>query len=461
MTIEPMPLDARAGSGADAPGNPPWPKPAAAWYAMAIFALTLMFLQLDQGTIALLQQPIKQDLHLTDIDFSLLLGPTIAIFYALVGVPMSRLVDTHRRNLVLSIAITVWSAMTMLCGLAQSFVPLALCRIGIGAGGAINGPGTYSMIADFFPREKLNRAISVLQIGFAGGTALALIFGGLVIGAVASTPPIHWAGLVIRSWQLVFILIGAPGLIMALLMRFTVQEPPRRGASMQGRTKAVPFSAVLAFLRDNWKVYLPLMLGLAIGGIENAGTLQWRPAFFQRTYGWSPMQIGVVNGFVTLPMMLLGVALGAWLNERLAKKYDDANLRTVVIALVLALPFQVFGPLMPSPWLALASGGLSLMATFMAAAPQNAALQSITPGEMRGQVTALYLFVFTVIGQGLGPPFIAVINDLILKNEDMIRYAMAGSAAVMSPLALIVIWLGVRPFGRMIQNLKGQEQAPA
>jgi MFS family permease len=453
----PVIAPANAGDAARADAQP-WPRPASAWYAVGVFAVVLMFLQLDQNTISLLQAPIKRDLNLTDVEFSLLLGPAIAVFYALVGVPLSRLVDTRRRNLILAVAIAVWSAMTMLCGLAQQFWQLALCRVGIGAGGAINGPGVYSMIADFFPREKLNRAISVLQIGFVAGSSLALVFGGLVIGALERVPTFHWAGLTLHSWHLVFIVIGAPGLLMALVMRLTVQEPPRRGAAMQARTKAIAFSEVLRFLGANWKVYLPMMLGLAIGGIEQAGTLQWRPAFFQRTYGWSPAQIGVVSGFITLPMSLLGIALGAWVNERLARRYDDANLRTVVIGLVVALPFQVLGPLMPSPWLAIAFGGLSLMATLMGAAPQNAALQSITPGVMRGQVTALYLFVFTVIGQGMGPPFIAVINDFVLKDENMIRYAMAGSAAVMSPLGLIVIWLGLKPFGKAIERVKRLER---
>jgi MFS family permease len=452
-------ITARSAGAEAAPTDiQPWPRPASAWYAVAIFAVVLAFLQLDQNTISLLQQPIKQDLHLSDVSFSLLLGPAIAVFYALVGVPLSRLVDTKRRNVILSIAIAVWSLMTVLCGLSQRFWQLALCRIGIGAGGAINGPGVYSMIADFFPREKLNRAISVLQIGFVAGSSLALVAGGLIIGALEHAPTLHWGGLTLHPWQLVFVVIGAPGLLMALLMRGTVQEPPRRGAAMQARSSAIPFSQVLRFLGANWKVYLPMMLGLAVGGIEQAGTLQWRPAFFQRTYGWSPAEIGVISGFITLPMSLLGIGLGAWLNERLVRKYNDAHLRTVVIGLVIALPFQVLGPLMPSPWLAIVFGGLALMATLMGAAPQNAALQSITPGVMRGQVTALYLFVFTVIGQGMGPPFIAAISDVVLKNENMIRYAMAGSAAVMSPLGLIIIWLGLRPYGLSIEALKRQER---
>ena len=435
----------------------PWPSAASAWYAMAIFAVTLMFLQLDSGTITLLQQPIKRDLHLNDVAFSLLLGPAIAVFYALVGVPMSRLVDTKRRNVILSIAIGVWSVMTVLCGFAQQFWQLALFRIGIGAGGAINGPGTYSLIADYFPREKLNRAISVLQVGFVGGSSLALVLGGVVIGLLANVQPMHWGGLLVRPWQLVFMAVGAPGLIVALLMRFTVKEPPRRGAEMRGRTRALPFGEVLRFLVSHWRIYGPMMLGLAIGGIEAAGTLQWRPAFFQRTYGWSPQIIGELSGLITLPFSLLGIALGAWVNERLARRYDDANLRTVVIGYIVALPFQIAGPLMPSPWLALGCGGVALMAALMGAAPQNAALQSITPGAMRGQVTAIYLFVFTVIGQGLGPPFIALINDVVLKDENLIRYAMAGSAAVMSPLALIVIALGVKPFGQMVARIKAEE----
>jgi MFS family permease len=456
MSIESAPILPTPSAGA-APSQP-WPAPGAAWYAMAIFTITLMFLQLDQNTIALLQQSIKADLNLSDLEFSLLLGPAVAIFYALVGVPLARLVDTRTRNVILAIAIAVWSLMTVACGLAQNFSQLMAARIGIGAGGAINGPATYSMIADYFPREKLNRAISVLQIGFISGVGLASIFGGLVIGAVSRMEPQHWGPLVIRSWQMVFVVVGAPGVIVSLLMALTVKEPARRGVMAQA-TVSVPFGEVLKFLLVNWRIYGPMMLGLAIGGIETAGTLQWRPALMQRTYGWSAQDVGVYSGLTSIPFMFLGVAAGAWLTDRLARKHADANLRVVVIGYMLALPFQILGPLAPNGWMALLAGGVALMTTLIGAAPQNAALQTITPGPMRGQVTALYLFVFTVIGQGMGPPFIAAITNLILKDEAMIRWAMAGSALIMSPLALAIIWAGVKPYGQAVERVKLEEQA--
>ncbi len=457
MTLEAPPAAAAIPAEAAA-SSQPWPAPSAAWYAMGVFTVTLFFLQLDQNTIALMQGFIKADLHLTDLEFSLLLGPAVAVFYALVGVPLARLVDTRKRSVILAIAIAVWSLMTVGCGLAQNFVQLAIARIGIGAGAAINGPATYSMIADYFPREKLNRAISVLQVGFVSGVSLALIFGGLVIGAVSQMQPVHLGPLVLRSWQMVFVIIGAPGVIIALVMGLTVKEPPRRGAMVQARA-AVPFGDVLKFLFANWRIYGPMMLGLAIAGIQFGGTLQWAPAMMIRTYGWSADQVGIRSGLINAPFMFAGIGLGAWLTERLARKHADANLRVVVIGYLVALPFMILGPLAPNGWLALTGSSVGLMATLVGAAPQNAALQTITPGPMRGQVTALYLFVFTVIGQGMGPPFIAAITNLVVKDEKMIRWAMSGSAAVMIPLSLLIIWLGVKPYGQAVERVKAEEAA--
>ena len=466
MATQAPPLPPAATGAETGSSTQAWPSPRSAWYAMAIFAVTLMFLQVDRGVITLLVRPIKKDLNLTDVEMSYLLGASVVLMQAFIGVPLARLVDSRRRNILLGIAIAGWSAMTALCGLAQNFVQLFLCRCGVGVGDAINGPATYSMIADYFPREKLPRAISVLQLGFIAGGAFSLILGGAVIALLTKVPDLHVAGLVIRTWQMVFFVVGLPGLLVGALMAFTVKEPARRGlmiapAAGQGARKAIPFRTVIGFLLQNWKIYLPMFLGLAIGAVESAGTLQWRPTFFERTYGWSPQQIGLITGSVALAVSPIGLVLGTWLTEFLAKRRDDANLVTVVVAYVIALPFQILGPLMPTPWLAIAFGAVGGITQMMSAAPQNAAIQAITPNEMRGQVTALYLFVFSVIGQGLGPTFIALITDLVLKDESQLKWAMSGSAMIMGPIALVVVWLGVAPYGRAITRVKQVEQGAA
>jgi hypothetical protein len=153
----------------------------------------------------------------------------------------------------------------------------------------------------------------------------------------------------------------------------------------------------------------------------------------------------------------LGLFLGAWLAERLQQRHDDANLRVVVIAWILAMPLMVAGPLFGSAELAVVAGGLAGMFSLMAAPTQNAALQSVTPNEMRGQITALYLLTYVLAAQGIGPSFIAAITEFVVRDEAGLRYALAGSAAVMMPLAILTIWLGMHPYGREIARLKMSE----
>ena len=435
----------------------PWPHPRTAWLAVCVFALALMFAELDRGVIQLLIEPIKHDFHLTDTQMSLLLGLSVVVFYAFIGIPMSRLVDTMPRNVILSIGIAVWSGLTACCGLAQNFWQLFFCRIFVGAGGAIHGPGTYSMMADYFPRERLPRAIAVMQIGFIMGGGLALVLGAAVIQAIANVPPIHvpFVG-VIRNWQLVFICVGLPGLVVALLQRL-VPEPPRRGRLAAGGSTALPLGVIVRYLGQHWRVYGPMFLGLALSAVESFGTAVWRAPFFQRTYGWTVSQAGYNIGLTQIVFALTGLVVGTRLTEYLTRRYDDANMRAVAIFYSLSFPFSIIAPLMPNPWVSIVCSSFAYMCGIGGAVPQNAAMQSITPNEMRGQITAFYLFIFTVLGFGVGPTFISVITNYVLHDESMLRYSMAGSAAIMGPLACLIMWLGVRPYGRAIAEVKRRE----
>jgi len=439
----------------------PWPEPAKAWYAVSVFAIALMFLFLDRGIITLLVEPIKADLDLTDFDISLLLGFALIVFNAFLAVPASRFVDIWPRNIMITAGIAAWSTMTALCGFAQTFVQLFIFRVGVGVGEIINGPATYSMMADMFPREKLPRAIAVLQLGFIGGVGVSLLLGAFVIQMLLGIDNVAVPGtsIVIRNWQLVFIIVGLPGLLVAALM-MTVAEPPRRGRTVVLK-KPMPLRTVIKYLLEHWRVYAPQFMGLAVAAIEVSGTRAWQPVFFQRTYDWSAQKTGTVLGTSLIVAAPLGLWGATWLTEKLAKTRDDANLRVVAIAYTLSPIFAISGPLMPDPWLAVACASLGFMIGIGGAVPQNAALQSVTPNQMRGQVTALYLFVFAVIGGGIGPTFIAVFTDYMFADEKMLRYALAVSATIMLPIAAWIMWWGVKPYGREIAKVKIREQEEA
>src|SRR5262245_22042114 len=186
---------------------------------------------LDRGIVGLLVQPIKRDLHLSDFEISLIIGFAFVLMYVILGLPIARMVDSFSRRVILTCGITAWSVATTLCGLAQNFWQLFVARIGVGAGESCSGPATFSMMADLFPPRKLPRAIAVLNFGFIAGTELSLLAGGAAIAWIGSWPSISLPVIgELYDWQLVFIVVGLPGFIVAALM-MTVKEPMRRGVA--------------------------------------------------------------------------------------------------------------------------------------------------------------------------------------------------------------------------------------
>jgi MFS family permease len=345
--------------------------------------------------------------------------------------------------------------MTALCGLANNFWQLFAARVGVGVGESCNGPATYSMLSDLFPREKLPKAIAVLNIGFIFGSGLAYIVGGTVIQMVTSRPDITLPLVgTLRPWQLAFIIVGLPGLLVAALVA-TIREPIRRGflpeSTGNARNKAVPVKEIIQFLRDNRRAYGPLFLGTGLKALLAFGTSVWLPAFMARKFGWTIGDIGLAIGLILFIVAPLGLLCGGALAERLARRgYADANLRVVLIASVALIPGSVLFPLMPTATLALALIALNTFIGSLGPGPQNAALQVITPNTMRGQVTALFLVVFNLIGFGLGPTFVALLTDHVFSADRFLPYSLALTAGVLGPIAAIVIWRGLKPYGESV-----------
>ena len=206
-----------------------YPPRRVAWYALGVLTLCYTFSYVDRQILAFLVGPLKQDMHISDTEIGLLQGLAFAMFYAFFGLPMGMLADRFsRRNIVLA-GLLVWSVMTALSGAARSYGTLALARMGVGVGEAVINPCALSMIADYFPKERLSSALSVYMMGIQLGAGLALIIGGIVVHAITSMPPIEIAGYgAVAPWRLTFVVVGLPGLLIALVLA-TVKEPPRRG----------------------------------------------------------------------------------------------------------------------------------------------------------------------------------------------------------------------------------------
>jgi len=431
-----------------------WPSAARAWYAVVALAAVLMFGTIETYIITFLIQPMKRDFHLTDLEVGLLIGAAPAIFYACIGLPLARLVDSVRRNTLLSIALGAGGIATSLAGLTQSFWQFAVCRMAVGGGSAISNPGTYSLLADYFPRERLTRAIAVLTVGLVVGRSLAPVLAGGLVAVSSTWGVIHFAGLLVREWQLVFVMAGILGILGALLM-LTVQEPARRG-KITASSERLPLIAVFRYIWQKRALYLPMFLALAFYTVESLGIELWRVEFLRRTYGWAPQVSGPILGVSTLLSALTGLVIGTRATEWLAKRRDDANLRTVWLCLLVLPVLATLAPLMPTPWLSIACSSITAMLGMALTAPLNAALQSVTPNEMRGQITAIYYLVFSIIGMGLGPTLIGFTTDAI-GDENQIRYAMALCAALMTPLAAISAWRGLEPYARAVREIKSRE----
>jgi len=302
-----------------------------ACYVVGLLMLAYIFSFVDRQIPTLMVEPLKKDLGISDTQFSLLHGFAFAIFYTLMGLPIGRLVDSVNRKYIITTGITLWSLMTAACGLAQNFWSLFLFRMGVGVGEATLSPAAYSIISDYFPKYIRGRALAVYTLGISIGIGLALMVGGAVVEGVAGLGDIAlpFVGNV-KAWQLVFFIVGLPGLFVALLS-FTIKEPVRQD-KLQGDWSrgAVPLKQVFLFVKARWQAYAYLFAGTSMVIIGNYAILAWTPSLFIRSHDWGIAQIGLWFGIVNAFFGSMGGYFGGWLTDRLFKSgYDDAPLRAI------------------------------------------------------------------------------------------------------------------------------------
>lgn len=452
-------------------GTQPWPSEGWGFFALfaIIFATFITFL--DQTTFGLLAEKMKISFGISDFTLGLLLGPVTVVAYVVVGIPLARLVDIFPRKYVLSAGIAGLGTIMALGGIAQNLVQLVSTRLFVGASSSANGPGSYSMLVDYFKPLRIPLVFALLQLGYIGGQSLGNIFGGMMIGwtdTLGNT--VSFLGITIFSWQLVLIAIGLPGLLSACLF-LLVKEPPRRSppeAKILTPPDAPVWRKVLAFMGLDaavaiWKrkgVFLPLFLALAMSATESQGLPQFRAPFMIRTYGWSEAQIGAVLGSMALVAMLAGIAAGTVFVSWLGKRYKDANIRATAIIFTCTTIVTIAMPLMPNGELALTMMALGLFFGLAGAPAQNAAVQRITPNEMRGQVTALYLFMFTFFG-AMGPGVIGFVSTFVVGNDMELWKSILITACIFLPTATFFMFRGIKPYREEVERLDAIEAAKA
>ncbi len=439
--------------------------PAYAWFVVGLLTVAYVFSFIDRQILSLMVAPIRHDLGISDFQMSLLMGASFAVFYSLFGIPLGWLADTKSRRLLITAGVALWSVLTAGCGLTRKFWQLALMRMGVGVGEATLSPAAYSLISDYFRPELRSTAISVYSMGIYLGAGLSFIVGGVVIKLTSGQEdfviPLLGA---VRAWQLVFFLVGLPGLLVAVLM-LAIREPVRKGLHLQkegtGVARTMSSALVWTYFRDNRMTLGCLDLGAALVALNGYGAYAWIPTFLQRRFAWTPGQTGVVFGLIVAVAGTLGIVAGGYLADSLRSRgRNDANLVVALLAAVAGIPFVVAFPLAPTAtW----SMIFVTPVVFFASMPFGvapAAIQQMMPNRMRSQASALYLFVVSLIGMGIGPSLVAALTDNMFGKEN-IGYSLLCVGVFSYVGAGLLLYLGLKPYRRSLEYLKEWSQSHA
>ena len=412
-----------------------------------LFMLVLVFTSshVDRQIMGILGQPIKESLLITDTQLGLLTGIMFAVFYATLGMPMAMWADRNNRRNLISFSVFLWSLMTAMCALATNFVQLLLLRIGVGVGEAGSNPPSHSIIADLYPPEKRSTAMAIFGTGINWGILIGFLVGGWIN---------EWYG-----WQAAFVIVGLPGILLALLVRFTVVEPPRgHSEALQQEVAAPGFWEVVGFIWRN-SVLRHIVMAGALVSFAGYASVIWIPIYLVRIHD---MGTGEVGSYLAL-LIGVGGAIGIYLGGRIAdfmaaRRGQQWLPWVVAISSLISLPLLFLTFMATTPMMAIAAYALPAMLGTLYVAPGFALIQNSTPLEMRSVAAAINLFVTNIIGLGLGPFTVGFFSDVFSQSygEDGLRWGLATTI-------VILIW-GVIHYWRcgvMIKRQSAATLAPA
>jgi predicted MFS family arabinose efflux permease len=400
--------------------------PAYTAYVMGLLFCVAVFALIDRQIFGMLLEPIKAEFEVSDTLLGLVTGLSFALFYSVVGIPIARWADRGVRRSIIALGLLIWSALTLASGFAGSFAQLALARIGVGIGEAAGTPPSHALISDYVRPERRASALAIYSAGSGVGVFLAYVAGGWIREEF--------------GWRMVFIALGAPGVLLALLMRLTVREPPRGRFDAEGHAAAAgSTSGALRFLLG-LAGYRQMLAGSALHSLAASAASIWNPAFLERVHGLGPADAGLALGVghaLFAPVGILGA--GLWIDRLVARDARWMMWLTGLSSIALA-PFTLLFVLAPAP-IALASMPLGALLTGAGIPGMHATTQALAKPSMRALASALNLLLLSVVGFGLGSLIVGALNDWLDASygRQAIRYSLA-------LVGVISIWSGVHNF---------------
>jgi predicted MFS family arabinose efflux permease len=406
--------DLRRPEGVSAPAAAPAPAftPAYRAYALGLLVVVYVMNFVDRQILTILGKPIADELGFSDTQLGLLTGPAFAIFYATVGIPIARWADVGVRRSIIALALLVWSGMTALTAGASTFTQLALARIGVGVGEAGCSPPSHSLISDVFPIERRGTALAIYALGIPIGGALGSLLGG-------------WLGQ-LYGWRIAFLVVGLPGVVLALIVRLTLREPPRAAVHKRDSVREV-FSFML-----RRRAFVHMSAGAALHAFYGYGAASFIPVFLMRVHGFQLGELGTWLAAIGLTTGVLGTYLGGAISDRLGAKDVRWYMGVPAIGTLIGLPFTFLFYLWPEGRTALLFSVPGAMRGAIYLGPTFAMTQSLVLPHMRALASAILLFIINLVGLGLGPWFVGMLSDALKPTYgvDAIRYALLGTIVV-------------------------------
>lgn len=437
-------------TGGGDPSN--YPPRGYAWYMVVLLTVAYIFSFIDRYIVSLVIEPLKADLALSDTQIGLLMGTAFALFFGIMGLPLGWLADRRRRTWIVGTGVALWSLATVVSGLARSYTHLFLARIGVGVGEATLAPCALSMIGDSFPENERGRPIAFYTAAQSLGAGLAFVAGASVLNWANSIPDLALPLLgPIKPWQFTFIVVGLPGLLVAIPLWF-LREPLRHERADLDEQKSM--RDTLAYVRKRWKTFgcfiaIPCVMTIV------AFSQTWFPVLFMRTWGWEITTFAWYFGIALLTLGPVTVNVTGWICDRwYAAGRHDAAMRIILIGGFLLVPTGALVPLMPTGEAAFALLLLNMVGQALISAAAPIALLNISPGQIRGQMSAIFYMIVTPVGLIIGPAIIGILNDSVF-GEAGIRY----SAAVVPLLFGIPVLAFAGMAGRLYRSEYAQRHA--